>query len=89
MHLRKIVNTFHKVYLEKLTVTSAPLDSALPMAKPTIYLSMKQKQGQLTRHPKNRAKYKDALADAPSKATKKKQQGGIRVSVVLEPEAGK
>ena len=33
MHLRKMVNTFHKDYPEKLTATSAPLDSALPMAK--------------------------------------------------------
>ena len=36
MYLRKMVNTFHKDYPEKPTVTWALLDSALPMAKPTI-----------------------------------------------------
>ena len=36
MHLRKIVTTFHKDHPEKPTATSAPLDSAPPMAKSTI-----------------------------------------------------
>ena len=35
MHLQKMVRTFHKDHSEKPTATSAPLDSALPMAKPT------------------------------------------------------
>ena len=35
MHLQKIVSTFYKDHLEKPTITSAPLDSTLPMAKPT------------------------------------------------------
>ena len=43
MHLRKMVRTFHKDYPEKPTVTSAPLDSAPPMAKPTIQLPAKRK----------------------------------------------
>ena len=30
---------------------------------------------------------KDALRSAPSEATRKRRQGGIRVSAVLEPEA--
>ena len=36
MHLRKMVNTFHKDHPEKPTATSTPLDSAPPMAGPTI-----------------------------------------------------
>ena len=36
MHLRKMVSTFHRDYPEKPTAASAPLDSAPPMAKPTI-----------------------------------------------------
>ena len=47
MHLRKMVSTFHKDHLEMSTVTSAPLDSALPMAKPMIQLPTKRKQGRL------------------------------------------
>ena len=41
MHLRKIVNTFHKNRPEKPTATSVPLDSAPLMAKPTIQLPAK------------------------------------------------
>ena len=36
MHLQKIVSTFHKDHLEKPTATSAPLNSAPLMAKPTV-----------------------------------------------------
>ena len=43
MHLRKMVSTFHKDHPEKPIATSAPLDSALPMAKPTTQLSVEQK----------------------------------------------
>ena len=56
MHLRKMVSTFHKNHPEKPTATSTPLDSAPPMAKPTVQLPTKQKRRQLTRHAKNRAK---------------------------------
>ena len=41
MHLRKMVSTFHKDHLEKPTTTSAPLDSAPIMAKPTTQLPTK------------------------------------------------
>ena len=41
IHLRKMVSTFHKNHLEKLTAISANLDSVLPMAKLTIQLSTK------------------------------------------------
>ena len=36
MHLQKIVSTFYKNHPEKPTAISAFLDSAPPMAKPTI-----------------------------------------------------
>ncbi len=36
IHLRKLINTFHKEHPEKPTVTSLPLDSAPPMARPTV-----------------------------------------------------
>ena len=45
MHLWKMVSIFYKDYPEKPTATSAPLDSAPPMAKPTIQLPAKRKQG--------------------------------------------
>lgn len=45
IYLVEIVNTVHKDHPEKLTATSAPLDSALSMAKPIIQLSTRQKQG--------------------------------------------
>ena len=56
MHLRKIVNTFHKDHPEKPTATSAPLDSTLPMAKPTTQLPAKRKQRQPTRYTTKRNK---------------------------------
>ena len=46
IHLRKMVSTFHKNHLEKPTTTSALLDSAPPMAKPTTQLPTKQKREQ-------------------------------------------
>ena len=36
IHLWKIVNIFYKNYPEKPKASSTPIDSALPMAKPTI-----------------------------------------------------
>ena len=48
IHLRKTVSTFHKDHLEKLIAISAPLNSAPPIAKPTIQLFAKQKRGQPT-----------------------------------------
>ena len=48
MHLWKMVTTFYKDHLEKPTATSAPLDSAPPMAKPTTQLPPKRKQGRPT-----------------------------------------
>ena len=56
MHLWKMVTTFHKDYPEKRTAISVPLDSVLPMAKPTIQLLPKQKWGQPIGCAKKRAK---------------------------------
>ena len=44
MHLQKMISTFHKDHPEKPTVISASLDSAPPIAKPTIQLPAKQKR---------------------------------------------
>ena len=52
IYLRKIINIFHRDYLEKPTVTSAFLDSVPPMAKPTIHLSPKQMWRQVIRRTK-------------------------------------
>ena len=59
IQLRKMISTFYKDYPEKLTAISVPQDSALLMAKPTIQLSMKQKQGQLIEHTKKCTKWGD------------------------------
>ena len=48
MHLRKIVRTFYKDQPEKPTATSAPLESAAPIGKPTTQLPAKQKWGRPT-----------------------------------------
>ena len=44
IHLRKLISTFHKEHPEKPTATSPPLDSAPPMARPTIPKEPKQKR---------------------------------------------
>ena len=56
MHLRKMVSTFHKDHPEKPSATLAPLDSALPIAKPTTQLPPKQKRGRPTRYATKRTK---------------------------------
>ncbi len=45
IHLRKLISTFYKEHPEKPTATSLPLDSAPPMARPTIPKEPKQKRG--------------------------------------------
>ena len=56
MYLRKMVSTFHKDHPEKPTATSAPLDSASPMAKPTTQFPVKRNQGRPSERVKKRAK---------------------------------
>ncbi len=45
IHLRKLISTFHKEYLEKPTATSPPLDSTSLMARSTIPKEPKRKRG--------------------------------------------
>ena len=47
-HLRKLISSFHKDHPDKPTATSPAIDSALPMARPTVKLTEppKQKRGQ-------------------------------------------
>ncbi len=45
IHFRKLISTFHKEHPEKPTSTSPPLDSAPPIARPTIPKELKQKHG--------------------------------------------
>lgn len=40
-----MINTFHKDYPEKFIATSPLLDSVLPMARPTVKSTIKQKYG--------------------------------------------
>ena len=40
-HLWRLVNTFHKEHPEKPTATSPSVDSAPPMAKPTVKAPLK------------------------------------------------
>ena len=93
MHLRKMVSTFHKDYPEKSTATSAPLDFALSMAKPTTQLPAKQKRGRPLRRAKKHAKWsykEEATRRNPSQCGSKSQKpaGGQR-SVSLVQGASK
>ncbi len=45
IHLWKLISTFHKKHPKKPTPTSPPLDSAPPMARPTISKKPKRKYG--------------------------------------------
>ena len=56
MHLRTMVSSFQKDYPEKLTTTSASLDSVLSIAKPTTQFSIKRKRERPSGRVKKRAK---------------------------------
>ncbi len=45
IHHQKLISTFHEEHLEKPIVISLPLDSALPMTRPTIPYTPKRKRG--------------------------------------------
>ena len=46
-HLEKLISCFHKEYVEKSTATSLPINSALPLARPTMRPTpLKRKQSQ-------------------------------------------
>ena len=59
-HLRKLIRSFYKDYLEKPTATFLPIDSASSIARPTIKLTAKfitkQKRGQPANSVNNQAK---------------------------------
>ena len=58
-HLKKLISSFYKSYLEKPTTTSSPINSALLMAKPTIKPTQpitKRKQGQSANSTNKQAK---------------------------------
>ena len=57
-HLRKLISSFHKNHPDKPTATSPAIDTAPPMARPTVKLiePLKRKRGRPTRRAKKRAK---------------------------------
>lgn len=67
-----MISTFYKDHLKKLTVTSPPLNSTLPMAKPMFKPTTKQKCGRPTKKIK-RAR-KDWLYSLPSAHVRQQQQ---------------
>ncbi len=56
IHLWKLISTFHKEHAEKPTATSPPLDSASPIARPTIPKGPKQKRGHPSKGANKRGK---------------------------------
>ena len=44
-HLRKLISSFHKDHPDKPTATFPTIDTAPPMARPTVKLPAKQKRG--------------------------------------------
>ena len=58
-HLRKLISSFHKDHPEKPTATSPPVDSAPPMARPTVKPARpitKRKRGRPANSANKRAK---------------------------------
>ena len=84
-HLRKLISSFYKDHSDKATAISPTIDTAPPMARPTVKSTkpLKRIRGRSTECIKKRAKWGDK-----EEATKKRWQEGIRVSVVLEPKVG-
>ena len=57
-HLRKLISSFHKDYSDKPTATSLAIDTAPPMARPTVKPAEppKRKRGRPTNNTNKRAK---------------------------------
>ena len=55
-HLWKLLSKYHHKNPDKPTATTFPIDTALPMAKPTVKLPAKQKWEQPIRRAKKRSK---------------------------------
>lgn len=62
-HLWKLIKIFHIKYLGKFRATSPPVNTALPMAKPT-FKPTKQKHGQTTQTTKTTKRIKKSWASA-------------------------
>ena len=64
-HLKKLISSFHKDYPEKLTTTSSAIDTALPIARPTIMPiePLKQKREQPANSTNKRVKKNKATFD--------------------------
>ncbi len=56
IHLRKLINTFHKEYPEKSTAISLSFDSTLPIVRPTIPKEPKQKRGRPSKRANKRGR---------------------------------
>ena len=56
-HLKKLISCFHKEHPKKPIATSPPIDSASPMARPTVRpIPLKRKRGQPAGGASKRAK---------------------------------
>ena len=62
IQLRMLISIFHKEHPKKPIATSLPLDSALPMAKPTILKEPKQKCGPPSKKTNKRGRNKSIVA---------------------------
>ena len=69
-HLRKLISLFHEDHSNKPTATFPAINTAPPIARLTVKLPAKRKQGQPTGHAKKRAKWSDK-----EETTKKRWQG--------------
>ncbi len=56
IYLWKLISTFHKEHPEKPTAISPPLDSAPPMARPTIPKEPKRKHGRPSKEANKRGR---------------------------------
>ena len=56
IHFQKLISIFHKEHPKKPTATSPPLDSAPPMAMPTISKEPKRKRGRPSKRTNKRSR---------------------------------
>ena len=77
-----MISTFYKDHPEKPIATSPSLDAASPMARPTVSLFNKQKQGRLKRHTMKRIMWGDK-EESESIWFSKKPEAGRRPKICL------
>ena len=56
IHLQKLISIFYKEYLEKLTVTSLPLDFVSSIARLLVPKELKQKHGRPSKRANKRGR---------------------------------